>query len=151
MTTSQAPVVVRVQHRYRHPAERVFDAWLDPRLASRFLYATPDGAIVRCDLDARVGGRWSIVDRRDGEDVDHTGEYLEIGRPRRLVFTFGVPKYASWFDRVEIDITPVEGGGCELVLTHTLAPEGAEWAEGTRDGWAGILRGLETVLEGEAS
>lgn len=64
MTASQAPIVVRVQHRYRHSAERVFDAWLDPARARRFLYATPEGEIVRCDLDARPGGRWTITDGR---------------------------------------------------------------------------------------
>ena len=147
MTASQAPIVVRVSHRYRHPAERVFDAWLDPAMARRFLYATPEGEIVRCDLDARPGGRWTITDRRDGEDVEHTGEYLEIDRPRRLVFTFGVPKYASWFDRVEVDITPADDGGCEVALTHTISPEGAEWAEGTADGWTMILDGLERALD----
>jgi uncharacterized protein YndB with AHSA1/START domain len=145
VTDAQSPVV-RVTHRFRAPAERVFDAWLDPAMARRFLFATPTGTVVRADIDARVGGSWSIVDRRDGEDVEHTGEYLEIDRPRRLVFTFGVPKYAPWFDRVEVDVTPVEGGGCELTLTHTMVPQAAEWADGAAEGWAGILRGLAAAL-----
>ena len=142
--STQAPVV-QVTHAFRASAERVFDAWIDPRMASRFLFATDAGTIVRCDIDARVGGRFTIVDRRDEGDVEHTGEYLEIDRPRRLVFIFGVPKYSSAFDRVEIDVVPRESG-CELTLTHTLAPEAAEWADRSAHGWATILTNLDRLL-----
>src|SRR5687767_12220021 len=107
---------VSITHRFRHPAERVFDAWLDPTIAARFLFVTEPGSVVRCEIDARVGGRFTIVDRRaeDG-DVLHEGEYLELDRPGRLVFTFGVPKYSPDFDVVTIEITPTPNG-CELVL-----------------------------------
>ena len=85
--TAEAPVKVRVTRRFSTSPERVFDAWLDPEKAGRFLYATKEGEMVQVEIDARVGGRYSIVERRDGQDVEHTGEYLEIDRPRRLVFT----------------------------------------------------------------
>lgn len=150
MTRTRTPVIVRVSHRFRASPERVFDAWLDPATARRFLYATPTGQIVRCDLDARPGGRWTITDRRDGDDVEHTGEYLEIDRPRRLVFTLQVPKYSQASDRVEIEIVPLESG-CELTLTHGMGPEGAEWAESTTQGWTGILQTLDAALDGQAS
>jgi uncharacterized protein YndB with AHSA1/START domain len=121
----------------------VFDAWLEPEIAGKFLFATKTGTMVRVDIDARVGGRFVLVDRRDGEDIEHTGEYLEIDRPRRLVFTFGVPKYSALFTRVTIDIAPL-GSGCELTLTH----EGVlpEWREKSKEGWTMILDGLAEVL-----
>ena len=142
MTPAQT-VIVRVTHRFDVSPERVFDAWLDPQRTGKWLFATPTGRMVRVDIDARVGGRFTFVDRRDGEDVEHTGEYLEIDRPRRLVFTLTVPKYSSDKTRVIIDIVPV-GGGCELTLTHQGVL--TDYEGRTESGWTGILAGLASSL-----
>jgi len=141
--TSDTRPTVRVTRRFDAPAERIFDAWLDPKTAGRWLFATATGRMVRVEIDARIGGRFIFVDRRDGEDVEHRGEYLDIDRPRRLVFTFGVPKYSSETTRVCIDIVPLDTG-CELTLTH----EGVlpEYAERTKAGWTEILGRLAAGL-----
>lgn len=135
---------LKVSHRYPFPAERVFDAWLDPKTARRFLFATPDGEMVRAEIDARVGGRFVFVDRRpDTGDVEHVGEYLEIDRPRRLVFTFAVPQYDPGLTRVALDFAAVDGG-CEVTLTHEGVLE--DWVAQTVQGWTTILAGLQRAL-----
>ena len=135
--------VLRVTRRYDAAAERVFDAFLEPAKARRFLFATPGGEMVCADIDARVGGAFRFIDRRDGEDVEHVGEYLEILRPRRLVFTFGVPKYDPTVTRITIEIG-AQGEGCMLTLTHEMVPP--EWAERTQDGWTKILDTLARTI-----
>jgi uncharacterized protein YndB with AHSA1/START domain len=140
--SDQATITVRVKHQFTALPERVFDAWLDPEKARRFLFATAAGQMVRAETDPRVGGRFTFTDRRDGEDVEHTGEYLEIDRPRRLVFTFAVPKYSSVVTRVTIEIVPMDDG-CELTLTHEGVPP--EYAERNVEGWTRILAALAAI------
>ena len=71
--SAESLVSVRVSRHFPVSAERVFDAWIDPAVAARWLFATDGGRIVRAEVDARVGGAFAFVDRRDGADVAHTG------------------------------------------------------------------------------
>jgi uncharacterized protein YndB with AHSA1/START domain len=132
-----------ITHRFCVPAKRVFDAWIDPAVTSRWLFATPDGQIVRCEIDARPGGVFTITDRRAGEDVAHVGRYGEIDSPRRLVFSFGVPKFSSAMTRVEISIAEA-ASGCDLTLAHFDVPE--EWQKQTEQGWKELLGKLDEML-----
>jgi uncharacterized protein YndB with AHSA1/START domain len=139
------PVKVQVSHHFAASADRVFDAWLGPESVGQWLFATPTGEMVRVELDPRVGGSWIITERRDREDVEHTGKYLEIERPHRLVFTLRVPKYAQESDRVIVEIEPL-ASGCDLTLTHEMAPDNAPYAKQSEEGWTTVLRGLAATL-----
>jgi two-component system cell cycle response regulator DivK len=138
---------VRVARHFAAPAERVFDAWLDPETVCEWLFRTPDGEMVRCAVDPMVGGRYEIVERR-GEEVLHTGAYEAIERPQRLVFTLAVPLYAEGEERVTISIAPEEEGeGCTLTLTQTRAADAPASAEQIAHGWSHLLDALAARLE----
>jgi uncharacterized protein YndB with AHSA1/START domain len=135
-----------VTHRYAASPERVFDAFLDVEVARRFLFATATGEMITAEIDPRVGGRFTFTERRpEMGDVRHIGEYLEIDRPRRLVFTFGVPQFDPRMTTVTIEIRP-DGDGCELVLTHDGVPP--DYAGRTHEGWSRILAGLLPARDG---
>ena len=142
---SQPTQTVKVTRRFASSAERVFDAWLDSKTVARWLFSTPTGTVVRVEIDAKVGGRFVIVDRRDVGDVEHTGEYLEIDRPKRLVFTFMVPMYSTDSTLVSIEIAPLSASSCELTLTHAGVYD--EYASRTQDGWTSILDGLQSSID----
>jgi uncharacterized protein YndB with AHSA1/START domain len=100
--------------------------------------------MTRCEINAIPAGRFLIVERREGEEVEHLGEYTEILRPSRLAFTFVVPKYSPVSTRVSIEIAPGKTG-CELKLTNLGIPEAI--AAKCESGWSAILDGLASVLD----
>ena len=55
--------------------------------------------IASCDMDFRPGGAWRIVHRAEGEEIaGFRGEFREIVRPERIVWTFeweGMPGHVS--------------------------------------------------------
>jgi uncharacterized protein YndB with AHSA1/START domain len=140
-----APIQLRVTRRFSANAERVFDAWLDSAHVGQWLFATPTGKMIRVEVDARVGGRFVIVERRGNVDAYHTGEYSVIDRPRRLVFSFAANEQMTDAAQVQVDIVPLPQG-CELTLTQIIPAKFAEYAERTQQGWTNILVGLERLL-----
>jgi len=139
---------VTLSRRFAATPERLFDAWLDPAQARRFLFATPGGEMTTVEIDPRVGGDALIVERRGDEEAVHRLRYEAIERPRRLVFLFkacisGGPVADEW-TRVTITIER-EGDGACLTLTH----EGvwADFEDKTREGWTMILASLAAITE----
>lgn len=143
---SEGPVV-RVTRTIAAPAERVFDAWLDPAMIQKFIVGPQvrEEELVHVKIDAQIGGRFSFLVKRGGQPIDHVGAYREIDRPRRLVFTWGVDEEQGDKSVVTIEITPLNHG-CILVLTHRIHPDWADYAERTQQGWTLITGKLANAL-----
>lgn len=122
----------------------VFDAWSDPALMSKWFFAHPTWSVdVACDF--RVGGRYSLVMRApDGQEFPTHGEYREIERPRRLVFTWSSYLVTETLVTVELRAA---GDGCELRLTHELLPSD-EIRSRHEAGWIGCLDSLDRWMLG---
>ena len=144
---TEARIQVQVKRRFDVSAERVFDAWLDPQMIGQWMFgpALREETILRIAVDARVGGSFSFLVRREDQELDHVGQYLEIDRPRRLVFTWGIGTASEGESRVSVDIA-VQGAGCELTLTHDMHPKWAEYASRTKSGWTRMLGVLADTL-----
>jgi uncharacterized protein YndB with AHSA1/START domain len=142
-----APVILKVSRAFDASPETLFDAWLDPAIAGKFLFAMPDGEMLKVEIDARVGGRALIVDRRASGDAHHHILYEAIDRPHRLVFLFRAdPAEEGQWTRVSIEIA-ARGDGSTLTLTHEMDPAWASYEEQTRKGWTMILESLARTLE----
>ncbi len=135
---------VSVSRTFDVPPDRVFSAWLVPRMLGQWMFGARvrDENVVRLDLDPRVGGRFSMKVRRKGVLVEHVGQYLEIEHPTRLVFTWSISDFPDDEPSVvAIDIAP-HGNGCVLTLTHTMDTRWREYAAATTRAWTTMLDAL---------
>jgi uncharacterized protein YndB with AHSA1/START domain len=129
--------------RFTATPERLFDAWTDPRLAATWLFTTPGSTAHTAEMDLRVGGAWTITDTRDGVVYTALGQYLEIERPRRLAFTFGMPQFSPEFAKVAVEIA-ADGAGARMTLTQEPLP--AEAIAATEAGWEAMFDALAQKL-----
>ena len=141
------PVKAVVSHRFAVPAESVFDAWLDPVWIGRWMFGPDvrDEKIVRLVVEPRVGGKFSFVVNRQNVEIDHVGEYLEIDRPRLLVFTWATRDSLPNTSRVIVEILPCDSG-CELTLTHVMSADWAAFVDKAAGSWRKMLEALAGAL-----
>jgi len=135
-------VEVRVRQCFNAPAERVFNAWVDPATAGKWLFATALRPMSSVAIDARAGGSFRLAERLDGKGAVHTGRYVEIVKPRRLVLAISGGE-RSQGTRVSVEFVPLPTG-CELTLVQeSVLPGDAAHTEGR---WSGMLYGLAILL-----
>ena len=143
-TTTPALQALHMVRRFDAAPEQVFDAWTDPKLAAGWLFTGPDSEAHSVSFDLEVGGRWEIVDRRGGVDYRAVGEYLQIDRPRRLAFTFGMPQFSDGFSKVIVEIAP-DGAGSVMTLTQEDVP--ADSIAPLEQGWREMFDQLAAGLD----
>jgi uncharacterized protein YndB with AHSA1/START domain len=73
---------------FNAPKAAVFDAWSKPEHLRRW-FPCASLTMPVCEVDFRVGGKWRRVLRDAAQGMDHatSGEFREIARPNRMVFT----------------------------------------------------------------
>lgn len=145
--SAKIPARAIVTRRFNATAERVFDAWLRPDVLDQWMFgpAVRDEEIIHLAVDPRVGGAFSFLVQRGEEEIDHVGKYLELARPRRLVFTWMVVG-AAVGSRVLVDIEP-HSADCELTLTHELHPDWAHFVSQAETSWSTMLDALAVALD----
>ena len=134
---------IRVRKRYDAPSRSIFDAWLDPEIAGRWLFATASQPMAHVQIDGRVGGSFCFVERQADASARYMGQYMEIVPDSRLAFTLSMEPHPEVITHVTVVIAP-HAKGCALELTHENIPQAhASYVEGR---WTGVLYGLgETV------
>jgi glutathione S-transferase len=143
---SAATAVVQVRRVIAAPREEVFRAWTDPELFRQWFRPT-GGSSPSAEMDVRVGGRYRVAMKPPGLLYHAFGEYLEVHRPERLVFTLGwesVPLVELTDSVVTVELAE-RGDGTEVVITHERLP--TRPLRGLhRGGWRSCLRKLDRLL-----
>ena len=80
---------LRVERSYDALPEEVFDAWTNPEVLRRWWAVHPEGTTPIAEVDLREGGRYRLsMEGPDGERHTVQGEYSEVDRPHRLVYSW---------------------------------------------------------------
>jgi uncharacterized protein YndB with AHSA1/START domain len=124
--------------------EEVFSAWTDPE-SLRHWMCPGDNITAEARLDPRVGGSYRIVMKSPAGEYDHTGEYLVIEPPSKLVFTWFSKSTGNRPTLVTVELL-ARGDQCELVLTHERLPHPDEVRRHER-GWGQIIDRLAGHLQ----
>ena len=138
------PLVLVVERSFDVPPEMIYDAWLNADSLRQWLFATPQGTRTQVHVNPRVGGELVVVEQRGEVLAEHFCTFLELERPRRIVFHFTTSR-AEPPSRVSIDITPT-AAGAHLRLTHEMDSKWADYLDRTRNGWTTILNNLAATL-----
>jgi len=125
------------------PIERVFDAWLNPEMLTRFMLPMPGMPEPRTEVDGRQGGRFTIYMEVGEEVIPHSGTYLELDRPNRLVFSWESP-FAADDSTVTLEFSAQDSDSTVLMLTHERFID-EESRNNHEAGWAYILKMLDEI------
>jgi uncharacterized protein YndB with AHSA1/START domain len=143
MTGGIALVVRRTIHA---SAERLFDSWTRPEHLRAWWGPRP----VTCsgaEVDLRVGGRYRIDNALPGGGtlVIH-GEFREIERPHKLVYTWRMGQGAAAEASLVTVRFEARGEATEVVIVHENVLDEAE-RDSHEKGWDGCLDALAAFAQ----
>jgi uncharacterized protein YndB with AHSA1/START domain len=143
------PNSVRVSRTICASRDRLFDAWTDPqKLMHWWRQATEGWAFAGASIDLRVGGRYRLVmTAPDGKLHAAVGEYRQIERPIRLIFTWDWEEPANSVGDTLVSVEFKDAGRnrTEVVVTHERFADPARMGR-HEQGWTDLLALLERAI-----
>lgn len=133
---------ITVSKTIQAPIEKVFDAWLNPKTLSKFILPAPD--MPEVETDAKEGGHFTIIMQVGDQKLPHTGEYLEVTRPSKLVFSWNSP-FSVDGSTVTLNFTAIDEETTLVELHHRkfLDEQARDNHEG---GWSNIMSKLDDIF-----
>jgi len=146
--SGEVGAIVQLRRRVRASAEQIFDLWTQPDLMVRWMSPFPGAVDCKANCELRPGGAFSLVMSSGESRREVSGIYVQVDRPRKLVFTWIGPLTNHVNTLVTVEFYPL-GDETDLVLTHERLPTSAI-CEGHTKGWGHILDHLaEAVVKDE--
>jgi uncharacterized protein YndB with AHSA1/START domain len=109
---------IQLTRLFNAPPELVFEAMSKPEHVRQWWGRLGEGySVPVCEIDLRVGGKWRFVNRHPQGEVCFYGEYREIERPGRLVFTEIFEQYP---DTVSVVTATLVAQGKKTLFTATV-------------------------------
>jgi uncharacterized protein YndB with AHSA1/START domain len=132
---------LRIERAYNASPEEVFDAWTSPEVLRRWWAVHPEGTTPVAEVDLRVGGSYRLsMEGPDGERHTVQGQYSEVDRPHRLVYSWQWELDAGGLgpaSTVTVELHP-DGERTNVVLEHSGLPDAAS-RDRHAQGWAACM------------
>ena len=125
------------------PIKSVFNAWLDPEMLAKFMLPAEGMSAPKVEVDAREGGRFTIIMATEENEIPHGGEYLKLDPYSQIVFSWESP-FSIEGSTVTINLHVTEDG-TQVDLTHVKFPN-EESRTNHEGGWTAILSCLDAVM-----
>lgn len=131
----------------RGSAERIFEALTNPQQRAKWWGQEGRFQVQRMESDLRPGGKWSMRGMGMGRPFQVSGEYLQIERPRLLVFSWS----PSWQGDATVSTVRFELEENQGITTVRLTHSGlvTEISRTSHRGWPQILEWLRAFVEQE--
>ena len=97
------------------------------------------------EIDAHVGGGFTFKMHCGHESLPHSGKYLEISRPDKLVFTWASHYSVVENSTVTVQFTRIDGNTTKILLSHVRFID-EESRSGHEEGWTCILDRLTGAI-----
>ncbi len=135
------PGVVEIRRQIPAQIAEVFDWWTQAEKLRQWM--SPIG-IAEVNVDLRVGGAFKIVMKSGDMAIPHTGAFIEIEPPTRLVFTWVSPYTGPDPSLVTVELEPDGENATQLRLVHSQLPSAV--APSHRDGWGTMLNRMSEEI-----
>jgi len=132
---------LHLQKTFSAPIEKVYEAWLNAETLSRFMTPMPGMPEPRTEVENDIFAIYMVV---DGQEIPHTGKYVEISRYEKLVFTWVSP-FSTDGSTVTILFSATQDGGTHIDFNHVKFPD-QESRDNHEGGWKAILDCLDNIL-----
>ena len=154
VTTYSTPTDTQVQvtRVVNAPRKTVFEVYTTPKHLQKWLLGPPGWTMPICEFDARPGGAWRYVYRKDdGEEMTLSGTVREFTPPERVVTTetWG----PQWPETLNTVVFTELAGQTTITVTVTYPSKEARDAalqtgmkEGMDQGFAKLDALLETLV-----
>jgi uncharacterized protein YndB with AHSA1/START domain len=145
---SRDKTIAEVRHRLAAAPTKVFAAFSEASLVSRWLTPSPDVALTVLQFEFHIGGSYRFAYHvPDGATMFVNGVYRVIEPPSTIVFSWNIEppdEHAGIRSEVTITLTP-DGSGTRLLIRHEqLTQAGA--ARRHTEGWRGAIDQLTAML-----